>query len=92
MLMRSMLTILCILFFTNFVYAEEFKPSPNKKMDWKFHGITRSFDRYSIQRSYKVYKEVCAACHSMNRIAFHNLQDVRFSEKDIKQICSFLSS
>jgi ubiquinol-cytochrome c reductase cytochrome c1 subunit len=81
-------TLLCILFLSSFISAEEFQPLPNKKMDWKFEGITGSFDRESIQRGYKVYKEVCAACHSMNRVAFRNLQDIGFSEEDVKQIAA----
>ncbi|MDN5247640.1 MAG: cytochrome c1 [Wolbachia endosymbiont of Tyrophagus putrescentiae] len=80
--------ILGMLFFANFAFAEEFKPLPNKKIDWKFSGITGYFDRESIQRGYKVYKEVCAACHSMNRIAFRNLKDVGFSEEEVKQIAA----
>ncbi len=84
----SLLVMLFILFLSSFISAEEFQPSPNKKMDWKFDGITGSFDRESIQRGYKVYKEVCAACHSMNRVAFRNLQDIGFSEEDVKQIAA----
>lgn len=88
MLVRNVLVMLFILFLSSFVHAEEFHPLPNKKMDWKFEGITGSFDRESIQHGYKVYKEVCAACHSMNRVAFRNLQDVGFSEEDVKQIAA----
>ncbi|MDD9331620.1 MAG: cytochrome c1 [Wolbachia sp.] len=84
----NILTILCILFLSNFTSAEEFKPSPNKRIDWKFDGITGSFDRESIQRGYKVYREICAACHSMNRVAFRNLQNIGFSEEEVKQIAA----
>ncbi|MDF0607475.1 cytochrome c1 [Wolbachia endosymbiont of Onchocerca gibsoni] len=87
-LVKNIFAVFCSLFLVNFVYAEEFKPLPNKKINWSFNGITGSFDRKSIQRGYKVYKEVCAACHSMNRVAFRNLQDVGFSEEDVKQIAA----
>ncbi|MGL9725489.1 MAG: cytochrome c1 [Wolbachia sp.] len=80
--------VFCVLFLANSVYAEGFTSLPNKKIGWSFDGITGSFDRESIQRGYKVYKEVCAACHSMNRIAFRNLRDVGFSEEDVKQIAA----
>ncbi|MBV0900047.1 MAG: cytochrome c1 [Wolbachia endosymbiont of Fragariocoptes setiger] len=76
------------LFFVNFSFAEEFKPLPHKKINWKNKGISGYFDRESIQRGYKVYKEVCAACHSMNKIAFRNLQDIGFSEEEVKQIAA----
>lgn len=88
MLVRNILAALYILFFAAPLFADEFKPLPNKKIDWKFNGITGSFDRESIQRGYKVYKEVCAACHSMNRVAFRNLRDIGFSEEDVKQIAA----
>ena len=88
MLVKNILAMFCTLFLAHFLCAEEFKPSPNKKMDWSFDGITGSFDRESIQRGYKVYKEVCAACHSMNRVAFRNLQGIGFSEEDVKQIAA----
>ncbi|WP_168464345.1 cytochrome c1 [Wolbachia endosymbiont of Ctenocephalides felis wCfeT] len=87
MLVRGLLAVFYMLL-AHFAYAEEFKPLPNKKMDWKFDGIIGSFDRESIQRGYKVYKEVCSACHSMNRIAFRNLKEIGFSEEDVKQIAA----
>ena len=36
------------------------------KHEWSFGGITGTFDRASIQRGYKVYREVCSGCHSMS--------------------------
>jgi len=84
----NVFAIFCILFLSGPISAEEFIPSPNKKIDGSFDGITGSFNRESIQRGYKVYKEVCAACHSMNRVAFRNLQDIGFSEEDVKQIAA----
>ena len=31
------------------------------------------FDAAQVQRGYKVYREVCSACHSMNQLSFRNL-------------------
>jgi ubiquinol-cytochrome c reductase cytochrome c1 subunit len=31
------------------------------------------FDAAQVQRGYKVYREVCSACHSMNLLSFRNL-------------------
>ncbi len=80
--------IFFILLFIQSAFAEEFKPLPNKKVKWKFKGIIGYLDRESVQRGYKVYKEVCAACHSMKRVAFRNLKDIGFSEEEVKQIAS----
>jgi ubiquinol-cytochrome c reductase cytochrome b/c1 subunit len=48
---------------------------PPKKMDWSFHGPFGVYDRAALQRGFQVYKEVCANCHSLSRIAFRNLAD-----------------
>jgi hypothetical protein len=39
---------------------------------------------YSIRRGYEVYKQVCAACHSMKYIAYRNLIDVSHTEAEAK--------
>jgi ubiquinol-cytochrome c reductase cytochrome c1 subunit len=59
-----------------------------KKLNWQFEGFFGSFDKQSVQRGYQVYKEVCAACHSMNLVAYRNLQEIGFSEAEVKQIAS----
>jgi ubiquinol-cytochrome c reductase cytochrome b/c1 subunit len=42
---------------------------------WTFAGPLGKFDRGSLQRGLKVYKEVCSACHALSYIAFRNLAD-----------------
>ena len=44
-------------------------------LSWTFAGPLGKFDRGQLQRGYKVYKEVCATCHSMNLLHFRNLAD-----------------
>ena len=53
--------------------AEGQESPPSAK--WSFSGPIGKFDRGSLQRGLKVYKEVCSACHSLNYIAFRNLAD-----------------
>ncbi|KAF7770577.1 hypothetical protein Agabi119p4_6551 [Agaricus bisporus var. burnettii] len=43
---------------------------------WSHSGPFDSFDHTSIRRGYQVYREVCAACHSLDRIAWRNLVGV----------------
>lgn len=38
----------------------------------------------SIRRGYQVYKEVCASCHSMKRIAYRHLIGVSHTEEEAK--------
>lgn len=42
---------------------------------WSFSGPFGQFDQAQLQRGFKIYKEVCASCHSMNLLAFRNLAD-----------------
>ncbi len=49
--------------------------APLKDVHWSFEGPLGHYDQRQLQRGYKVYKEVCSACHSMNYIAFRNLAD-----------------
>ncbi len=42
-------------------------------LSWSFSGPFGKFDRAQLQRGYKVYKEVCASCHSASLLKFRNL-------------------
>jgi ubiquinol-cytochrome c reductase cytochrome b/c1 subunit len=53
--------------------AEEQQTPPSQS--WSFAGPFGKFDRGSMQRGLKVYKEVCSACHALSYIAFRNLAD-----------------
>jgi ubiquinol-cytochrome c reductase cytochrome b/c1 subunit len=54
--------------------AAEVTHPPAQK--WSFAGPFGQYDQAQLQRGFKVYKEVCASCHSMNLLAFRNLADV----------------
>lgn len=51
--------------------AEKAKAPEN--MSWTFEGPFGTFDRAQLQRGFKVYREVCASCHGINKIFFRNL-------------------
>jgi len=42
---------------------------------FSFEGPFGKFDQAQLQRGYKVYREVCSACHSMKLLSFRNLGD-----------------
>ena len=44
-----------------------------RDLAWSFEGPFGKFDKAQLQRGYKVYREVCSACHSMNLMYFRNL-------------------
>ncbi|KAJ7173796.1 cytochrome C1 family-domain-containing protein [Mycena filopes] len=51
---------------------------------WSHKGIIDTFDHDSIRRGYQVYREVCAACHSLDRIAWRNLVGVSHTVDEVK--------
>lgn len=51
---------------------------------WSHNGTFSSLDHESIRRGYQVYKQVCAACHSMQFIAYRNLVGVAYTEEEAK--------
>lgn len=44
-----------------------------RNINYSFEGPFGRFDQAQLQRGFKVYREVCAACHSTNLIAFRHL-------------------
>mgnify|MGYP003150545489 CR=1 FL=1 len=62
-----------------------------KQAEWSFEAPFGTFDRSALRRGYKVYAEVCAACHSMNLMRFRNLGEAggpEFSEAAVKAIAA----
>ena len=64
---------------------------PVKEPGFSFEGPFGTYDRGALQRGFQVYKEVCSACHALNHIAFHNLDEAGgpgFSEAQAKAIAA----
>jgi len=70
-------------------------PAPTAEHEFHLHpkevhfasdGPFGKFDRQQLQRGFQVYKEVCSACHSLHQVAFRDLQDLGFSEAEVKAI------
>jgi ubiquinol-cytochrome c reductase cytochrome c1 subunit len=55
-----------------------------REQSWSFAGPFGTYNRAQLQRGLKVYKEVCAACHSMDLVAFRTLEDLGYSEAQVK--------
>jgi len=56
-----------------------------KKQNWTFEGIFGRYDDLSLQRGLQIYQEVCSACHGMKRVRFRELEDLGFTEDQIKK-------
>jgi ubiquinol-cytochrome c reductase cytochrome c1 subunit len=44
-----------------------------KEASWSFEGPFGRYDQEQLQRGYKVYHDVCSACHSMKLMSYRNL-------------------
>lgn len=70
--------------------AEEHGATPHypikkpHQVDWSFAGPFGHYDKGQLQRGLKIYTEVCAACHSMKLVSFRTLEDLGYSEAQVK--------
>jgi ubiquinol-cytochrome c reductase cytochrome c1 subunit len=55
-----------------------------KETDWSFAGPFGHYDKGQLQRGLKIYTEVCSACHSMRLVSFRTLEDLGYSEAQVK--------
>jgi len=53
-------------------------------LHWSHSGLLDSLDHSSIRRGFQVYKQVCAACHSLRYMAYRNLVGVSHTELEAK--------
>lgn len=68
--------------------AAGFPENKPREQEWSFAGPFGTWDLGQLQRGFKVYKEVCASCHSMDLVAFRNLTEIGFSEEEVKAIAA----
>ena len=64
---------------------------PPPRLSWSFAGPFGQYDQAQLQRGFKIYREVCSACHSLNLLSFRNLAEPGgpgFTEAQVKQIAS----
>lgn len=62
-----------------------------KRNHWSFSGIFGTYDKNQLQRGFQVYRQVCASCHSVNRISFRNLVQPggpEFPEEAVKALAA----
>ncbi|KAL1892513.1 cytochrome c1 [Sporothrix stenoceras] len=43
------------------------------KYPWVHEQMFKTFDHQALRRGFQVYREVCAACHSLNRVPYRTL-------------------
>jgi ubiquinol-cytochrome c reductase cytochrome c1 subunit len=89
--------VLLISLFVN--VSDYFASPPEETAEHEFHrhpkalhlasdGPFGRFDLQQLQRGFQVYKEVCAACHGLNLVAFRNLEELGYNEAEVKAIAA----
>jgi cytochrome c1 len=61
------------------------------RLKWSFAGPFGKYDEAQLQRGFKIYREVCSNCHSMNLLTFGSLADAGgpgFTEEQVAQVAS----
>jgi len=88
MTLRALLfvTILVFMPLTSVNAAGDAPKAPSQ--DWSFSGPFGMYDQSSLQRGLKVYREVCASCHSMRMVYFRNFEALGYNEAQIKNIAA----
>jgi ubiquinol-cytochrome c reductase cytochrome c1 subunit len=67
--------------------VKEFHEEP-RDLHLASDGPFGKYDRQQLQRGFQVYKEVCSACHSLNYVAFRNLEELGYDEAEVKAIAT----
>lgn len=67
--------------------TELFHKEP-KEVSFSSDGPLGKFDHAQLQRGFQVYKEVCAACHSLRLVSFGDLGGIGYTPGQIKTIAA----
>jgi ubiquinol-cytochrome c reductase cytochrome c1 subunit len=53
---------------------------------WRHRGLFASYDCIVLRRGFQVYREVCASCHSLQRIRWRELAGVTHTKEQVKEL------
>lgn len=57
-------------------------------LPWDHTGLLSSYDCASLRRGFQVYRQVCATCHSLERIHYRELVGVTHSTDELVEMAS----
>ncbi|NIJ19599.1 ubiquinol-cytochrome c reductase cytochrome c1 subunit [Sphingomonas naasensis] len=66
--------------------AEEAMHHHPKELRLPSDGPLGKFDNQQLQRGFLVFEKVCASCHSLSLVSFRDLQQIGYSEAEVKKI------
>jgi len=54
------------------------------KYPWEHQNFVKTFDHQALRRGFQVYREVCAACHSLNRVPWRSFVGTMHTVDEMK--------
>lgn len=84
----GLLTLLSGLVAVLIIIAEPVPHVEVHRQAWSFQGFFGAYDRAQLRRGFEIYSNVCSGCHSMNLVAYRDLQDIGFTEDEVKEIAA----
>jgi ubiquinol-cytochrome c reductase cytochrome c1 subunit len=63
-------------------------PVPPPHQQWPFNGVFGTYDRAALQRGFQVYQTVCATCHPVRHLYYRDLEEIGYSEDQVKGIAA----
>jgi len=88
------LTLACAFMGLSVPAFAESEQVPPPRVKWSFAGPFGKFDEGQLQRGFKIYKEVCSNCHSMDLLAIGSLAEPGgpgFSEAQVSALAATYS-
>jgi ubiquinol-cytochrome c reductase cytochrome c1 subunit len=83
----AILVVALALIFAGVAWAQEEAP-PVPHQQWPFEGVFGTYDRAALQRGFQVYKEVCSVCHPVKHLYYRDLEELGYSEDQVKGIAA----
>jgi len=78
--------LMAVLVATGTAVAAETPEMPHRH--WSFDGMFGTFDRAAARRGLEVYRNVCAACHSLSFVHYRDLTELGYSADEVKAIAA----
>lgn len=86
--MLKNIVILCAIFLGPISAHAAGDAAKPPKMPWSYEGFFGTYDRASLQRGFQVFNEVCASCHSIEKLAYRHLEQIGIPPAGVKALAA----
>jgi ubiquinol-cytochrome c reductase cytochrome c1 subunit len=68
-----------------FLSDDAVPPAPHP---WRHLGFTASYDHGALRRGFQVYRQVCATCHSIDKLHWRDFENVTHTKDQLKKLAA----